>query len=377
MAGADPQRSRGEYPHLRVSGDPVERGVEYGRLARERIERSVSAYRDVFEYCAGWDWSDVRRYAATFEAPIRDFCAAYLVELESIARGAGLDSLDVLAINLRTEIMYSSAARRAECSAFALPGAPGSAAPVIVGQNWDWLPHSFDTVVVLEAEQEHAPNYVTVVEAGLLAKTGMNSAGLGLVTNALASDRDLGAPGVPYHVLLRAILDCSRVSEAFEVVANATRSSSANYLVAHADGSVLDVEATPGGFAQALLAPDTEVITHTNHFLAPTFQGRDVSLWTTPDSPVRLSRLRRGLAGVDGSLDSLRPVLTDHANLPFSICAHPHRGGDPRDQGATIASVVMDLHERRIWLSDGPPCQVDYRELDCRSVRADTVGAPA
>ena len=53
-----------------------------------------------------------------------------------------------------------------------------------------------------------------MVEAGLLAKTGMNAAGLGLVTNALVTDADVGEPGLPYHVLLRAVLDCGTVTEA-------------------------------------------------------------------------------------------------------------------------------------------------------------------
>ena len=49
-----------------------------------------------------------------------------------------------------------------------------------------------------------------MVEAGLLAKTGMNSSGLGLVTNALVTDDDTGDARLPYHVALRAILDARR-----------------------------------------------------------------------------------------------------------------------------------------------------------------------
>ena len=37
--------------------------------------------------------------------------------------------------------------------------------------------------------QDDGPDFVTVVEAGLLAKTGMNSSGIGLATNALVTDR--------------------------------------------------------------------------------------------------------------------------------------------------------------------------------------------
>jgi isopenicillin-N N-acyltransferase-like protein len=49
---------------------------------------------------------------------------------------------------------------------------------------------------VLEVEQETGPNFVSVVEAGV-AKTGMNSSGLGVTTNAHVTDEDRGAPDIP------------------------------------------------------------------------------------------------------------------------------------------------------------------------------------
>ena len=37
---------------------------------------------------------------------------------------------------------------------------------------------------------------------------------------------------------------------------------------------------------------------------------------------------------------------------------------EPHDQGATVASVLMDLDEKRMWVADGNPCTNPYRELD-------------
>jgi len=360
-----------------VHGDATERGREYGRQARSRIETSISAYRDIFKYYANWDWSRVREFATGFEAPIKAFGSKYLDELHAIAEGAGVDALDIVAINVRTEIMYSAKARDAakslpgECSAFALIAPPGSSEPLVLGENWDWLTHAFDTLVVLEATQDVGPAYVSVVEAGLLAKMGMNSAGLGLATNALASNCDIGEPGIPYHVMLRAILDCERVSEAFALIQGAHRSSSANYLVAHRDGSALDIEAMPGDFSRVHLhQAQDNVLLHTNHFVSPTFDDVDVSLWAMPDSPVRLARLRAGLRGDQSSLAKIRELLSDHANYPFSICCHPDPDDDQIDQGATIASVLMRLEDSTMWLADGIPCEMPYRELNFQQLFA-------
>jgi isopenicillin-N N-acyltransferase-like protein len=368
-----------EFPHIRVQGTAYERGRQYGQQARERVRRSVGGYRDVFAFYAGWDWLTVRREAARFEQPIAAFRPSYLEEMQGIADGAGMDVLDVLAINVRTEVMFAARANQAassrpvtECSSFAVVPAPGRPGPVLVGQNWDWLPHTAQSVVILEARQTSGPDFVTVVEAGLLAKAGMNSSGLGLATNALVTDSDTGQPGIPYHVALRAILDCATVSDALATLQSGLRSSAANYLIAHRDGSALDVEAAPGDFSQLFtLLPGAGdgVLAHTNHFLSPGFAGKDVSLWVMPDSPIRLARLRSGIAGLSQpgqppSAGLLQRLLADHANYPSAVCAHPDSRAHPYDQGTTITSVLMDLQAGQMWLTCGNPCSAPYRELD-------------
>src|SRR5579862_9925803 len=364
-------------PRIRVAGSAYERGRQYGAQARDRVHRSVQAYRHVFAYYTGWDWDTVRRTAAGFEAPIAGFRPAYLEEMHGIADGAGLDPADVLAINVRTEVMYAAKARLAplaartpqppaECSAFAVVPAPGQPGATLIGQNWDWLLHARHTLIVLEVTQDDGPDFVTVVEAGLLAKAGLNAAGLGLVTNALVTEADVGASGLPYHVLLRAILDCTTVTQALEVLQAGPRSSSANYLIAHASGAALDVEAAPGDFTRLYpLYPDQGVLLHTNHFLAPGLAPVDVSLWAMPSSAVRLQRLRAG-TGSHGThtLDEFRALLADHADYPHSICSHPDPADHPLEQGATIASLLMDPNAGRLWLAPGNPCEVAHQLLE-------------
>ena len=66
------------FPHVRVEGPARDRGRAYGSQARDRVQRSVAAYRDVFADWAGWDWATVRREAARYEEPIAAFRPAYL-----------------------------------------------------------------------------------------------------------------------------------------------------------------------------------------------------------------------------------------------------------------------------------------------------------
>ena len=308
-------------------------------------------------------------------SPIERFDTRHLEEIRGIAEGAGLDEADVLAINVRTEVMFAAKAREAtggsrrpgECSAFVVLPERSAAGHTLIGQNWDWLLHAFDTCVVLEVQRDDGPDYVTVVEAGLLAKTGMNSSGIGLVTNALVSDADVGAPGVPYHVALRGILDAETMSDALAVLQRGERSSSANYLIAHRDGLAVNIEAAPGGFEQLYLAfPVDGVLLHTNHFLAEEFRGVDVGLWLMPDSPFRLERVRHAVAAAPHALavETFQGALADHANYPSGVCCHPDPRSAPLDQGATVASVLMDLDTAAMWVADGHPCTAPYRRLD-------------
>jgi isopenicillin-N N-acyltransferase-like protein len=357
--------------HVRVEGTSYQRGRQYGQQAAAQVQLSVQAYERVFAHFAGWDWPAVRREAARFEAPIGAFRPAYLEEMRGIADGAGLDPIDVLAINVRTEVMYSAKARQAplatrtippECTAFASVPPPGQPGATIIGQNWDWLLHSAQTLVVLEVRQDDGPDFVTVVEAGLLAKAGMNAAGLGLVTNALVTSADLGEPGLPYHVLLRALIDCATIAEALRVLAAGPRSSSANYLIAHASGTAVNIEAAPGDFTRLYpLYPEDGVLRHTNHFLAPSIASTDLALWVMYSTVGRLQRLQA--ATTARTLDDFQAVLADHADYPYSICAHPDPAGHPCEQGATIASVLMDLTAGQIWLAAGNPCQTPYDQL--------------
>jgi isopenicillin-N N-acyltransferase like protein len=378
------------FPHVRAEGGARERGRAYGAGAAERVALSVEAYREVFADWAGWDWQKVRAEAGRYEAPIAAYEPKYVEELRGIAEGSGVDFADVLAINVRTEVMFAAKARKAahegrpaaECTAFAVLPETSANGHTLVGQNWDWLLHCFETVVVLEAVQEEGPDFVTVVEAGLLAKTGMNSSGVGLVTNALATEADVGEPGVPYHVCLRAILDSETISDALAALQRGRRSSSANYLVAHRDGIAVDVEAAPGDYSRlALLFPERGVLLHTNHFLDQGLGVKDVSLWVMPDSPFRLERLRAAVraAGPKLSLDGFREMLADHANYPAGICCHPDRRLGRLDQDSTVASILIDLDSRRMWVADGPPCTAAYRALDYSDLlsKPSAVGAGA
>lgn len=359
------------YPRIRLCGSHLERGRQYGEAARDRILACRDGYEAAFRQAAGWSWERASEAAQAFEPAIEKAFPQYLEEMRGVAEGAGVEFTDVLTLNTRTEVIWAATAREvagqraSECTAFALLGSRTACGRPLVGQNWDWLARSSERLVVLEVEQEDAPNFVTVVEAGLLAKFSLNAAGLAVATNALVTAADRGAPGLPYHVVLRALADCEQLTTAVDTVQRHVRASSANYLLATGDDVAVDLEAGPGGFdgVQAIL-PKGGAIVHTNHFRRPPQAVSDVSLFAMPDSLVRLQRAEGEIAErpEPHDLGSLRRALSDHADFPSGVCCHPRPGDE--EQWSTICSVVMDPRERRMWLAFGRPCETDFVELE-------------
>ncbi|HEY2053053.1 MAG TPA: C45 family peptidase [Solirubrobacterales bacterium] len=359
------------FPIVEIEGGARERGRQYGEAARERIGRSVEAYEGVFGHYTGWSTAQVREEAERFRAPIVEFDAKYMEEIGGIAEGAGVDESDILAMNVRTEIMFSAEARRlagppAECSAFAVsPSRSGGG--LLIGQNWDWLEHAAETTVVLRVRQDDGPAFVTVVEAGLLAKVGMNDAGLGIATNMLVSDSDAGGSGVPYHVLLRALHGAPSLPAALLTLKRGRRSSSANYLLAYDDVAV-DIEAFPGGHADMYLDyPDDGLLLHFNHYCTAEHRPHDLSMLVAPSSPFRQVRAEELIGAAAGPLDRhfWERLLADHSMFPEGICHHPEPTvTNPPERAATVTAVLMEPSAGRMWLASGYPCEAPFEELE-------------
>src|SRR3546814_8485152 len=161
-----------------------------------------------------------------------------------MAEGAGVEVEDILLINARTEILKlagrSAAGRGAEeadgCTgAVLLPEATRDGA-LVHGQNWDWKIECAETGVVLKVRREDVPDYLTFTEAGGLARSGLNAAGIAITANNLECDRDYCQIGVPLALLRRKVLESEHLAAALGAVSATPKSASNNMMVSHASG---------------------------------------------------------------------------------------------------------------------------------------------
>jgi isopenicillin-N N-acyltransferase-like protein len=324
----------------------------------------------------GITWGEAETLARHYVPFIENWRADLLEEIQGIASGSGLTFDEVLTINCRTEILWSVATLATdrlaeqfwgECSSFALEPSATANGATLVGQNWDWLDTLSGGVIVLEVERPDGPNYVTIVEAGLLAKTSLNQRGIGLALNTLVSSLDGGKVGIPFHFLIRDLVDSEHLSDAVTKLSAVLRASSGNYVLGSSDGGVLNIEVAPGDARNVFpIVARNGAIVHTNHFLSQIHTGFDLAPGHMGDSYIRYSRMARKIQDETTplSIDDIKQVLGDHTDAPSAICCHPDSRSDVDTQWATLAAVIMDPANRRVHLAEGTPCSEDWITLD-------------
>jgi isopenicillin-N N-acyltransferase-like protein len=313
----------------------------------------------MFEQIAGLDREAARTRATTYAPVIESFAPHLLEEMRGIAAGSGCEFVDILAVNARTELLYGNRTI-SECTALAVAGAASTDGHVRVAQNWDWHHGQAGGQVLWAIQREDGPNLVTLAEAGMVGKIGMNAAGLGLCVNLLVSSTDNQGPAVPMHILLRCILEqATSVSEAIDLIATTPRCTSCNHLLADRQGALADVEATAAG--HSVLRPEEGRLCHSNHCLAGSLVATDLGRATSLKTLLRVERAQA--LAMAGPLDGIgmQEILRDHE---ASICRHVDFSLPFASQSESIASIVMDLTAATIDLSDGPPCSYPYRRVN-------------
>jgi len=370
------------FPVIEVEGDAFVRGRLHGTLACSRIERSIATYARLFAYC-GIDWDDAQRRAAGYQDTIGNLDAELLEEINGIAAGAGRRIEEILALNARTEILPPSYPGEpsphwervqevnrgagipdwGECTAIAVQLPSGATRGALLAQNWDWLGTQREALVLLRVQESDGRRCLTLTEAGMLAKIGLNDRGLGVCLNLMRSRRDGQHPGVPVHVLLRALLKRSSVAEAIRLASSVTHGASSGVLCADRGGDAAALELSPGGVEA--LRPADGVLCHTNHFLMPAGSAGEAPRAPTLSTEERLARIEALARGHRGSftVDDIQAMLRDESEGAKSICRHPDVALAREARVETVASVVMELAAGVMHVAADVPSKVAYQPI--------------
>jgi isopenicillin-N N-acyltransferase-like protein len=313
---------------------------------------------------SGMEWPEVRKQAEAFSPFISDKYPRYRDEMQGVADGAGVPYLDILALNIRSEIAFSmftepkanGAIKHDDmesdgCTSLAWKTANGKS---FLAQNWDWKPRQRANLIVLRIRQpgtELVP-FQMITEAGIIGKIGFNENGIGCCLNAIRA-RGVDPTRMPVHFGLRTVLESPTRSIAIEKIKAAGIAASAHILIGDQAGAT-GLECTNVGFGE--LHPDSHGrIVHANHLVLP-HADVDEPPWMadSPERAARLEQLATLEVGNDATLDSVNGLFKDEENYPTSI----NRKCVDGSTSETLFNVVFDLAEKKGWVSLGRPTEV-------------------
>ena len=362
------------FPLITVSGTPHERGRQYGAQAAGRIRKGVAQYSAQLARLnlnADAIAALVRAYRPMIEA----FDPTYIEEMEGIAAGAEIPFTDVALLNARTELL--KLAEKPELRARLQTDPDGCTGLVVMpqasadgrllhAQNWDWKAECAETAVVLRIHRDDGPDILTFTEAGGLARSGLNSAGIAITANYLESDRDYRDIGVPLALIRRKVLQEAAPALAMHAV-HATRKSAANNMIVSASnaagqGVAIDFECAPDETFH--VHPEAGLLVHANHFVSPVALSklRDTGVANTPCSLYRDLRVRDLLRQVPGRIGiaDIKRALSDDFGSPWSVCRPPRPSMAGNNLSATVAMVVMQPSRGIMEVAPLPALGLDF-----------------
>ncbi|MET9540014.1 C45 family peptidase [Streptomyces sp. NPDC006553] len=281
---------------LRITGDtPRRRGQDRGRQARDGITRAWQVYEELFATVAAGNARtlDVAALALRTVRATRAWAPELVAEMQGVAEGAGMPFWTIAALNARTEILAEAGApRTGECSTLVRCGPRTTG-----GQCWDWHQELADAWH-LQTVTGDAQGFAGITEHGILAKIGVNEAGVGVLFNILGHADD-AATGVPVHLVARQVLGTAgSFAEAVGMLTGAPVSASTVITVVTADRAA-SVELAPAG--SAVVAPDDRGwLVRTNHFLAPALAAGELRGRREPETYDRHRLLTERVLTHDG-----------------------------------------------------------------------------
>ncbi|KAI9737886.1 MAG: hypothetical protein M1834_009256 [Cirrosporium novae-zelandiae] len=332
-------------------GTPYEIGFKHGTEARLQISRSIVFYAGMFRQTSKVEWPQVKETAAGIEREMVKRWPRYWEEMRGIADGAKVDLLDIVALNVRTEIAFGMFSDGCTSLYWKTEKRPFQA------QNWDWNEAQKENLILITIHQADFPIIKMVTEAGIIGKIGLNSCGVGILFNAIRA-KGMNPTHLPAHLGLRMALESTSAMDAVTKLETCGMASSAHILIGDPHEAI-GLEFTSSTFARVPMDSHRRVI-HTNHLLQD-HPGVEESHNWIPDTFFRVKRMQELTdefvdRGQEPGWEEFSRFFEDRVNCPASICRDQD---DVMTKSATLFNIVMDLGERRAVVRLGKPTAVE------------------
>lgn len=320
-------------PLIRVEGSHIEVGRQIGVAAANELRRLAGGL--------AFDTELVARYRAVTV----EHLPWIVEELDGAAESAGVDPLAVFAASVEE---LAPAEAPTGCSDIVVTGARTADGHLLVGHTNDLYAEDEAGIVAIEWRVPGEP-VVFTLGSGPWISVGWNDAGLSVTGNEVSPNDE--RVGIPRLLQIRDVVARRTLEDAIVACLQPARASAYNWVLAHADGSAANVEASATSAGTDEPGEDGFLV-HTNHYAREdmlAFERRD----DPGDSCTRLGRARELADGRGFTVGSLWKALADHDNAPDSICRHGE--GGPKTV-KTVFWCVTDVTAGEITYGRGNPC---------------------
>lgn len=97
-----------DVPYAKCIGTNYNIGLTHGKIAKEQIDRMVRIYERLFLDTAKIDWKEANSRAEKYLKYLEDAWPEIVEEMKGVADGCGRDILDIVTLNVRSEICLTN-----------------------------------------------------------------------------------------------------------------------------------------------------------------------------------------------------------------------------------------------------------------------------
>lgn len=342
---------------LEVSGSPYQRGYQHGKEMKEQVSSTLLFNKNKMEKLWQSPWDRIKESIKDYYTYLLIHEPDYIEEMKGISKGAEIPFDDIFAMNCRYEISRMGMDRDLCCSLIGV----NENNQTIAAENWDWSLAQKKNIVILKIAYENGLKILTVTEAGMIGRLGINNRGLAVLGNTLKTT-NVGL-GLPIHCTFRKLLEQEKIEDAKKVLSETKIASSYNFMIA-SYGHIYDFEVD----SQSVKCVNEEqpVQYHTNHFTD--IDLRKIEAYTKyedEESIKRYESIERQVKTFDSiGKKEIMQILSSHDNHPQGVCTHSKKGVSEDKKWSTLCSVYFDLKTMEILIACGNPCMEPYERIE-------------
>lgn len=372
-------------PVIDLEGTPRVRGRLYGESTRHLIAEVLDYWKsDLGNFLhrgKRYSQKEITSYLSKFFdetsylQAIKRWTPGLLEEVKGIAEGAGQSFDDILGLQLLDEewvygLSHSVDSTKDKCTAFGIVDGDGGI--TYAGQNMD-VPSWVEGRQVLLRIRAYSgePEALIFTMAGSLGFNGLNAKGLGVTCNTLTQLQG-SFDGLPVIFILRSLLQQGGIDSAERFLRSIIHASGQNYILS-SSGDVRCFECSSMNVVRYKEELNSSRVFHTNHPLINTEESNILPLGQRvgKDTLLRLESIssRLGKNNLSPSIEDIKAALSAHdsENHPVSKTADKN---STDSLGYTAGSSIYQFTDPpKLYLSSGPPCEVDYAVYHFNDVR--------